>query len=100
MDRATADYGKAGEEKKRKLAANLQKQKELSATLAGLEREQIMLERELSSGEEQSQQAREVRGKVRKDIVEWKEKVVELKSRAETSLKVMKEMSGKCSSRC
>ena len=46
-------------------------------------------------GESQDGLVAEKKAEVISDVLEWKEKIEELKKRAETSLLVMKEMSGK-----
>lgn len=94
MDKATSGYKTEEKSKERRLKENREEQEALRHKLAALESEETKLESELSSGRSQEQEAEEARKRVLGGVEEWKGRIVELQSRAETSLKVMREMSG------
>lgn len=94
MGRVITECKDREQKQRRQLSDNRQKQEELRKKLAELEEEEKRLAMELSAGENSDQEVAEARAGVSRDIGQWKEKIVELEKRANTSLRVMREMSG------
>ena len=95
MDRATSDYLREEQAKIKRLTENRREQERLREKLAMLEKEESKLDREVTAGKSQGMVAVDAREKAAGEVKEWREKIMELKNRAETLLKVMREMSGK-----
>ncbi len=95
VEKTTSAYKAEETKKKRQLEENRKEQERLRKKLAELQKEEAVLDREIALGESQERDAEDEKGRAVVDIESWKEKVDELRRRSETSLKVMKEMSGK-----
>ena len=98
IEKITSSYKVEESTKKKRLEDNLKEQKRLRERLAELEEQETRLGNEIRVGESQDSEAVEEKAKVVSEVEEWKEKVEELRRRAETSLMVMKEMSGESQS--
>ena len=83
--------------KEKRLESNCKEQEELRRRLEMLEREESQLRHELSVGDSQEDAAQQAKKKAEEDVKDWRMEIVELQNKAETSLKVMKEMSGESS---
>ena len=94
MDKITSDYKKEEGDKQKRLSSNRKEQEELRKKLSQLECEEERLQEELSLGQSQEQEACDAKKEVMSDVEVWRGKIVELQGRSETSLKVMKVMSG------
>lgn len=95
IKKITSEYKKEEKRKQTRLESNKKEQEELRQRLAKLEEEETQLEEELAAGRSQDEEAERSKGNAVKNVGDWRERIVELQGRAETSLKVMKEMSGK-----
>ena len=101
MARFTLDMRKASDtcarqenDKNSKLQRNRDEQESLRRRLQQLEQEEKQLERDIDDGRMEESEARQVRDNAHKQVDEWRRKIEDLQERVETSLNIMKQMTG------
>jgi hypothetical protein len=86
--KAEQQYRQHDSKRVKTLSENRAEQRELEERLRVLREEEGRLAREGETGEQLQQRAKEAYGSTEREILEWREKIAQLKTRTETSLDV------------
>ena len=94
MAQASKEYQQQQADRRSRWEKNIGEQKKLRKRLAELEMEKNCLEHQMVQGEAEERDAKETRVKARRQADGWQAKIVDLQQRVDTSLEIMRDMTG------